>query len=167
MKRLRKKEVRHLLFCIGVLLKGLDGVLEVLGGIASWLVAPGRIVHFIGLLTQDEIAEDPHDLVANYLRRAVRHFSVASAHFLSVYLLAHGVTKLVAVVALLKKKLWGYPLAIIVFAGFVVYQVYRFAVTGGLGLIALTVLDVFVICVIWLEYRAVKADRSDKKPNES
>jgi uncharacterized membrane protein len=41
----------------------------------------------------------------------------------------------------------------------VVYQIYRFTLTGGIGLIALTVFDLIVISLIWLEYRAVKSGR--------
>jgi uncharacterized membrane protein len=151
-----KAHLRELLFRAGVLLKGLDGVLEVAGGIALWSVSPELIVRLVGLLTQDEIAEDPHDFVAGYLRRLASHFSLASQHFLALYLLGHGVVKIFVVVALLRNKLWGYPLAIIVFGGFIVYQVYRFISTGGFGLVALTIFDLIVIVLIWFEYRAVK-----------
>jgi uncharacterized membrane protein len=161
---LLRGQLRERLFRISVLLKGLDAALEIVGGIAFWAVTPGLIVRVVGLLTQDEIAEDPHDLVANYLRHVASHSSLASEHFVAVYLLGHGIVKLFAVVALLKNKLWGYPLAIIVFAGFVVYQIYRFALTGGVGLVALTVVDLVVIWLIWLEYRAVKSHRSDLEP---
>lgn len=130
--RLAKEEhLRELLFHISVVLKGIDGALEIAGGIALWAVSPGSIVRVIGLLTQDEIAEDPRDLVANYLRHGARHFSLASEHFIAIYMLRHGVVKIFAVMALLRNKLWAYPIAIVVFGGFVVYQVYRFALTGA------------------------------------
>jgi len=157
MKWLKKAPCRELLFRISVLLKGLDGVLEIAGGIALWAVSPGWIVRAVGFLTQDEIAEDPHDLVANYFRHAARHFSLASKHFVAIYLLGHGVVKIFVVVALLRNKLWAYPIAVVVFSGFVVYQIYRFALTGGAGLIALTVIDLIVIWFIWLEFRAVRS----------
>ena len=141
-------------------MKGLDAALEIAGGIALWAVSPGLIVRTIGFLTQDEIAEDPGDLVANYLRHAARHFSLASEHFMAIYLLGHGIFKIFVVVALLRSKLWAFPIATIVFGGFVVYQIYRFALTDSLGLIALTVLDLIVIWFIWLEYRAVRLSRT-------
>ena len=98
----------------------------------------------------------PHDFVANHLRHAASHFSVGSEHFMAIYLLGHGVVKIFVVAALLRNKLWAYPIAIIVFGGFVVYQIYRFALTGSTGLIVLTVVDLIVIWFIWLEYRAVR-----------
>ena len=108
-------------------------------------------------LTQDQIAEDPRDLVANYLRHAAARLSVSGEHFMAIYLLSHGIVKMFAVVTLLKNKLWGYPLSIAVFGAFIVYQIYRFLLTGGVGLIALTIFDLIVICLIWLEYRAVRS----------
>ncbi len=149
--------LRELLFGVSVWLKGFDAALEIVGGIALWAVRPAWIVRTMGLLTQDEIAEDPHDLVANLLRHAASHFSLTSEHFMAIYLLGHGIVKILVVLALLRNKLWAYPVAIIVFGGFVVYQIYRFALTGSVGLIALSVIDLFVIWFIWLEYRAVKS----------
>jgi uncharacterized membrane protein len=165
MIRLDKAHLRELLFRIGVLFKGLDGTLEVAGGIALWVVSPGWVVRLVGLLTQDEITEDPHDIIANYLRHAVSRFSAGSEHFLALYLLGHGVTKICVVVALLRNKLWAYPIAIVVFGGYIAYQIYRFTLTGSLGLIALSILDLIVIGLVWLEYRAVKSRRARQHRN--
>ena len=112
-----------------------------------------EVVHF---LTQDEIAEGPHDLLANLLRDAAGRFPLSSEHFMAFYLLAHGVIKGFVVAGLLKNKLWAYPVSIAVFGGFIVYQVYHFALMGGFGLIALSVFDPIVIWLVWLEYRAMK-----------
>jgi len=44
----------------------------------------------------------------------------------SAFLLIHGAVKLF-VVGLARNKLWSYPAALFVFAGFAVFQVYEFA----------------------------------------
>lgn len=149
-----RARLRELLFRLSVVLKGLDAVLEILGAIALWLVSPGFIASAVHFLTQDEIAEDPHDLVANWLRHAAARFSLSSEHFMAIYLLAHGLIKIVMVVALLRNRLWAYPAAIFVFSGFIAYQLYRFTLTGGIGLILLSAFDTFLIALIWLEFRA-------------
>ena len=46
--------------------------MEIVGGIALLVVSPALILRVIEFLTQDEIAEDPRDLVANYLLDAAR-----------------------------------------------------------------------------------------------
>lgn len=146
--------LRELLFRLSVLLKGLDALLEIAGAIALWLVRPAFVASAVRFLTQDEIAEDPHDLVANALRHAAARFSLSSEHFMALYLLAHGLIKIAMVAALLRNRLWAYPVAIAVFSGFIAYQLYRFTLTGGLGLVFLSLFDLFLIALIWLEYRA-------------
>lgn len=155
-----KAHLREFLFRVSVLLKGLDAILEIAGGIALWAVSPGLIVRVVEMLTQDEIVEDPHDFVASHLRHAASQFSLTSEHFMAIYLLGHGIVKIFFVAALLKNKRWAYPVTIIIFGGFVVYQIYRLTFTGSAGLIALTVVDLIVIWLIWLEYRAVRRTRS-------
>ena len=55
----RKAALREFLFRTSVLLKGLDALLEIVGGIALWLISPSFIVRVTAILAQDEIAEDP------------------------------------------------------------------------------------------------------------
>ena len=54
-------------FFISLILKGLDGVLELIGGILPLVISPAQIGAIARFLTQHEIAEDPHDLIANSL----------------------------------------------------------------------------------------------------
>ena len=59
-------------------------------------------------------------------------------------------------VGLLRGKLWSYPASLIVLGLFIVYQLYRFSYTHGAGLVVFTVFDVFVMGLIWHEYRLVR-----------
>jgi len=54
-------------FFIGLILKGLDGVVELVGGIALLLITPAQISALVRALTRHELSEDPHDLIANWL----------------------------------------------------------------------------------------------------
>lgn len=121
------------------------------------MVSPAFIVRAVHWLTAGEISEDPHDLVANFLRREAAHFSLSGEHFIAIYLLIHGVIKIGIVVALLRDALWAYPTAIVIFFGFIAYQIYQYTLTGGFGLIALSIFDAMVIVLVWLEYRALKS----------
>jgi uncharacterized membrane protein len=156
MVKARKAKVRELLFQVILWLKGLHAGLEIVGGVALWAVSPGFIIGVVALLTQDELVEDPHDLIANYLLDAAKHLSVSSKQFMAFYLLAHGVPKIFLVGALLRAKLWAYPVAVIAFGAFILYQLYRFTFTHSIGLIGLSVFDLVVIWLIWLEYRALR-----------
>lgn len=152
----RRRNMREVLFLVSVWFKGLDGLLELIGGIALFAVTPGLILHVIRFLTQDEIAEDPRDLIANALRRSARHLTFATEHFMAVYLLVHGVVKVVLVWALLARVLVAYPISMVIFACLIVYQLYRYTFTHGAGLLFLSGLDFVVIALIFLEYRALR-----------
>ena len=154
--RLRRRGWREVLFVVSVWIKGVDGALEIVGGAALISVNPGFIVRVVQVLTQDELTEDPHDLVANYLRRAAARVSFASEHFMSIYLFIHGAMKIVLVWALLRRVLAAYPLSIVVFAGFIGYQLYRYTWKPGVGLLVFSAIDAVVIALIYLEYRALR-----------
>jgi uncharacterized membrane protein len=157
---LRRRGLREVLFLFGMSVKGIDGLLELIGGAALFAVPPAFLLRAVRFLTQDEIAEDPRDLIANALRRAAAHLSFASEHFMAIYLLVHGIVKLILVWALVARVTLAYPVSMAVFAGFIAYQSYRYACTHGTGLLVLSAFDLIVLGLIWLEYRAMKAGRA-------
>ena len=73
--------------------------------------------------------------------------------FGAVYLLAHGLVKVVLVAALLKNQLWAYPWTIAFLGVFIVYQLYRLSLKASVGLAVLTVFDAVIAWLTWREYR--------------
>ena len=142
----------HQIFQVSVLLKGAHALIECLGGIALALVSTSSIANFVNAITQDELIKDPNDFVATHLLTMAHNFSVQTQHFYAFYLLSHGLVKVALVVGLLREKLWAYPASLIVLTLFVLYQLYRFSYTHGLGLIVLTLFDIVVMGLIWHEY---------------
>lgn len=153
----------HYLFKVGVWLKGLNGLLDTLGGLILLVVSPTALSQFTQLLTREELSEDPRDFVANTLLHLVQNLSVDAKLFGGLYLLSHGVIKLGLAVALLKNKLWAYPLAIGFIGLFMLYQVYRLSLGYSLGLVLLTIFDVVVVYLIWHEYRTVVRHRAQPR----
>src|SRR5262244_3252050 len=91
-------------FKIGLVLKGLDGILEVAGGILLLFLSPAAIEHVVRVLTAHELSEDPHDMVARYLLHTTTHLHRGTTLFGAVYLLSHGAAKIVLVALVLKGK---------------------------------------------------------------
>ena len=140
-------------FYTSLWLKGLHAVFEIIGGVALLLTSPAFIMRVVAMVTQDEIAQDPNDFIANTLLNAAQQISVSSERFAALYLLSHGVVKVFLVAGLLRSRSWSYPAALAVFGAFIAYQVYRFTLTHSIGLVALTVFDLVVMWLIWREYR--------------
>jgi uncharacterized membrane protein len=142
-------------FKIGLVLKGLDGVLEVAGGILLLFLSPRAIEHIVRTLTAHELSQDPHDLIARYLVHSASHLTTGTTLFGAVYLLSHGLAKIVLVALVLRDKLWAYPWLIALLLAFIAYQIYRLtAVHFSVGLTALTVFDAALVWLTWREYRS-------------
>ena len=146
----------HQIFVVSVALKGLHALIEIVGGIALYLVSTGTIVHAINGWSYDELVEDRQDWVATHLLEFARTFSVAEHHFYAFYLLSHGLIKSVLVVGLLREKLWAYPASFAVFGAFIAYQLYRYSFTHDIALILLSIFDLFVIYLAVHEYRLLR-----------
>ena len=144
-------------FYISLILKAVDSVLEILGGILLLFISPETIGHITKALTEQELSTDPHDVIANHILHAAHEFTHGGRWFAAFYLLSHGIVKIVLIVALFKQKLWAYPWMMVVLALFVVYQLYRMTFKFGIGLLFLTIFDVFVVWLTWLEYKKHKA----------
>lgn len=144
---------RHTFFVAGIILKALNAVVEIALGVLVLLTA--KLVTFVDSLASQELIEDPNDFLASHFQQFL--YPLLHAHtFVAIYLLSHGVIKLVLAAGLLRRDLWAYPTALGVFFLFIVYQTYRFTITHSVFLIVLTVFDLIIIWLTWKEYQALK-----------
>ncbi|MSP20920.1 MAG: DUF2127 domain-containing protein [Alphaproteobacteria bacterium] len=146
----------HLVFRASLLLKGAHALVEIAGGLVLSLTSTAAIARLVNLLTQEELVEDPNDLIASSLLAWAQTFSVQSQHFYAFYLLGHGVVKLLLVAGLLRDRMWAHPASLAVLGAFMAYQLYRYSYTHSVGLLVLTAFDVVVVVLIWHEYRLVR-----------
>jgi uncharacterized membrane protein len=153
------------LFELGIILKGLNGVAELVGGLLLLFTTPAAIHRVVVALTQGELSEDPHDLIARYLLHTANGLTGSAVIFGAVYLLLHGAVKVVLVIALLLNKLWAYPCMIIVLLIFIGYQLYRIALQPSPALAALTVFDALIVTLTWREYRRQRHTPTDRAPS--
>jgi uncharacterized membrane protein len=153
------------IFKISLALKGLDGVLELVGGILLLLVSPAQMVSVVHFLTQHELSEDPNDLVATTLVHWAGAMTVSATLFGAVYLLLHGLVKVVLVWAVLRDKLWAYPWMIAFLLVFIAYQGYQLLVAFTWGMVLLTAFDIFIVWLTWHEYRAHRARTAADQPS--
>ena len=141
----------------GILLKGASGVLEMLGGVLLLFLSPATLHNFLTAITQKELIEDPRDMVANFLLQSTQQFTNGTRVFLVLYLWIHATLKLIAVIGIMKNQLWAYPFSLITLGLLMLYQLYSIVfVHASLGMMLLTVFDVFILWLIWREYGRVK-----------
>jgi uncharacterized membrane protein len=148
-------------FKISIGLKGIDGVFEIIGGIILLFVAPATLQQWARTLTAHELSQDPHDFIARHLLHSASQLSRSTTLFGAIYLLSHGLAKVVLVIAVLRNKLWAYPWIIGLLGVFIAYQVYRLTSRVTVGLTLLTLFDIFVV---WLTLREYRLKRHQRQP---
>jgi len=158
----KEKDI-YWLFRIGLLIKAIDGVLECLGAVLLFLLGKPFFQTLTGRLMRKELFEDPHDLLVGSLVTLTQPWAVGKRTFVIVYLLLHGVVKLFVAINVLQKRLWAYPVAIVIFSLFICYQLYRFTHTHSYFLIFLSVFDFIVSVLIWHEYKYMTKKHQEEK----
>ena len=150
----------HELFEISLILKGSFAILETLSGFLLYFISEAFISRIIIGLTQEDLSQDPHDFIANHIVHFGQSFSGGAQHFAGIYLISHGLVKLVLIIGLMRKYMWFYPISITVFGCFIIYQLYRYTFTGSVWLLVLTVFDLVVMYLIWREYQTLRHHES-------
>ena len=147
-------------FRVTVALKGLDGLLEVVVGTVLLFVSPDSINHLVRTLTAHELAQDPTDFIARHLVATAGHLNRGATLYSAVYLLAHGVAKILLVGLVLRDKLWAYPWMIALLLAFIGYQAYQLTSKFSIALILLSLFDALVVWLTWREYRSKRQARA-------
>lgn len=146
-------------FFVSLIVKVLDGVVELIGGVLLLVVTPDQIRAAVAAITRGELAEDPHDLLANLLVRYAGELNVSATLFGAVYFLAHGLVKVLLAGAVLRDKIWAYPWLIAFLVAFIGWQGYELVVHFTVGLLLLTLFDAFIVYLTAREYARHKALR--------
>lgn len=137
-------------FKVTIILKGLDSLLEILGGV------------FFLLITRSAITGWAHDIAWGLFghNSAISRYIIHSSNDLAkstltgaLYLLVHGVVKVALVVLVLMNKLWAYPVFIGVILLFIAIQIYDLVGHLSVGVSLLSAFDALVIVLTWLEWQ--------------
>lgn len=139
------------LFETGLILKGLDAVLEIVGGVI--LLFPATVDKTATALLHHELlvaVRHPHAAMLEHRAvLALQSATVASA----AYLVAHGTAKVILIVAVFKDKRWGYQGLMGVLSVFAVVELARCFAEGSWAMFALALLDLLIVWLIVREFR--------------
>jgi uncharacterized membrane protein len=151
-----RSSLYHRLFVAGIVIKGIDGAIEVIGGLVLAFVSKAALQYAVFTLARGELSDDPHDFIATHAVAYAAHLPVASQHFAAAYLLAHGAVKLFLSVNLLREKRWVFPISLSVLGALLLYQAYRLALHLSWPLLIASAVDAVVLVAVWREWNTVK-----------
>jgi uncharacterized membrane protein len=148
------------LFDLALVLKIINGALEMLAALLVLFVPPTFVLRLAEFATGGELAQDIDDPIASLIRDAAHSFAIHTHYFLALYLALHGVVKVLLVMGIFAKKRIAYPLFMIALAIFGAYEAYRGFMRHELLLQALAVFDLSLLILTSHEYRRRYPDHS-------
>jgi len=154
---LAEKKTIDKLFLVSMIIKAGAAIFEIGTGIFAFFLTTNEVLYVTQLLVQGKLAADPDNFLANYILDLGFSFMPGQTNwFLFLYLVGHGVINLFLVIALLHKKMWAYPLSLVIFGSFVAYEGWQVYFTHSPFLAAFTAFDLAVIWLIGKEYRYMR-----------
>ena len=151
------------LFRVAIVIKGIDGAAQLIGGILLAVIPSSAVTGLAHAVITRDLLGDPSGTLATHLQRAAENFADGSSKtFAVVYLLAHGLIKLGLVVALARKIMRMYPVAVVVLGAFVIYEVVRAVRTHSIALPFFAALDVIIIVLVVREYLELRRQQQPR-----
>lgn len=151
-------------FAVSIVLKGLDGVVELIGGLALLFISPARLRDWLGDVVSFVLVGHERSPLFHWAIHLGDSWGTRTTLFAAAYLLLHGIIKVVLVWALLKQQLWAYPWMLAALGVFIVIQGYELVVHFSWWMLALTLFDVFIVALTareWQLHRKRRAAEAD------
>ncbi len=143
----------HILFWIGIIVKGIISIGEITFGIAFYVWDYPTLLKIAFFLTGDELTEAPRDVFWRYAVHGFNGFLNTPQAVWAFIFLWHGIIKTLLTIGIVKDMLWVYPVSAVIFGLFAIYQCYQFIYAPSFLLVAITAFDVVLIGLILHEYR--------------
>ena len=149
-----EKEVAYRrLFDIALVIKGIDGVIEVLAGALIAFIAPAAITGWFARIAGDELTREPNGLTAHAVHTLAQALAASGHWLIALYLVLHGLIKVLLVIGIFTGKRIAYPLFMAALVIFGIYEIYRGIARHEVFLQALAVLDFAILLLTVHEYR--------------
>ncbi len=134
------------------LLKGIHAIIEIISGILLFIISKDFIAKTIVTVVDGGIVGNPNGFVIHHISQFGVNLTIAIKLFFAFYLLIHGIVNLTLVYGIIKKPFWAYPISLVLFIGFIIYQAYSYFILPSKWLLFLTIFDSFFIWLVFYEY---------------
>ena len=148
------------LFKAGMWLKGINGTLELIGGVLLLAIPHSLSNRVVAGLVDYATGYGMTSKIYQEVSLGVARLDVGFS-FPVFYLLSHGVVKLFLAIALLRDLRWAYPVSLGIFGLLLVYEGVRFAEHASIPLGLVILIDLVILTLIWRHWRR------DAKPSKA
>ncbi len=148
-------------FRLGLLLKAVNGGLEVVVALLVLYVPPSVVLSLAEFVTQGEVTQDPDDLITTSLTTISKTGAVAAHHLFALYLILHGGVKILLVLGILAGKRIAYPLFMAALVLFGSYEAYRGIRFHDAVILVVSALDLLLLVLTVHDYRRQYSSRGE------
>lgn len=142
----------HNIFKTITILKGIHALIEILLGVILLILSKEFISNVIVAFVEGRFVGNPSSFIAHHISQFGMGLSLGIKLFLAIYLISHGIVNMSLVYGIIKKPFWAYPISIVLFIGFVIYQTYSYFILPSAWLLLLTFFDILFIGLVLYEY---------------
>jgi uncharacterized membrane protein len=149
-----RRTVSHAIYLAVIAVKGLDGLLETIAGLAIVIAGPLRIYLWALEFTAPELYTNPHSRAVQFIQHGAFNLTQGAGPAVVTYLLIHGALKLTLAVVLLRGGgRWIFPVAAVILTGFVIYLLRHWALHPSDWLLGFAAFDFFTLLLVLNEWR--------------
>jgi uncharacterized membrane protein len=155
----RKEKVFELLFSLSMILKGIDGIIELLGGIAFAAVNKEKMLQwFYDFLMNEKAFQISNETILKWVTAFSDALQTNVRVFITIILIGNGIIKIVMAIALLMRKYAAFPWSLFFLVLLFVYQIVQTIQSPSWFLYFFDAFDFAIILVIWKQYLLLKKD---------
>ena len=152
LNNVKKEKAVHKVFKTITILKGIHAIIEVLLGIILLILSKEFISNGIIYFVEGKFLGDPDWFIAQYISQFGIDLSLSIKLFFAFYLISHGIVNLSLVYGIIKKPSLAYPVSLIIFVGFLIYQIYDYVLTHSLWMLGIILFDILFVGLLFYEY---------------
>lgn len=142
----------HKVFKALTILKAIHAIIEIFLGIVLLILSKEFISNMIVAFIEGRLAGDPSNFIAQYITQFGIDLTLGIKLFFSFYLISHGIVNFSLVYGIIKKPSFAYPISLVAFIGFLIYQTYDYIFTHSLWMLFLILFDIVFIILLFFEY---------------
>lgn len=132
------------------------GILRTFFGLAILKVVGTPLTDVVKFLMGHELTEDRNDLLYGSVMHLLADHPVSITYFLSFYFIFWGIVDILLSYQLLRRRLWAFPVSLLLIGFFILYELIRLSYTHSLILSVVILIDLAVFFLIWREYRKLE-----------
>jgi len=158
-----KQRIYQVFFNLSMIVKGIDGVIELAGGLAFIFLNRENILNLLSHIYDYNMLDISNHTFLSLATAVSKAFETNVKNFIIVILVCNGFVKIGMSISLFMRYLKVFPVALVFLSVLFVYQIVQLFYTPSLFLILFNVFDALVILVIWAEYNQLKKSRKFQK----